>query len=300
MLVGNIFVWRRIPLDVTLSTGNVVAMRIATYDEVKSLQKGQPITGISGTVEYVGKCETKDGNYGPYSTQRIAVKMPGGELSIRLMNHDTVDASAKGKRVWIIQGQDKKGQWGGIKADHYQQTQGDRAGQIRYGADVNGVAEICWAEPGTSAPTQGAPSAPAAQPAARQSPAPAQRPAGTMDLRGVKLSAGTDMIASDICIKAAIQVIKANSAAISEVCGEPPTPRDVLALAMGYFIQGQRESRFTGLGSNWSAYLNGAAPAQRPAATPPPQPEPAPFQQEHLPSDNDGAPPPGDGDDVPF
>lgn len=245
-------------------------MRIATYDEVKSLQKGQPITGISGTVEYVGKCETKDGNYGPYSTQRIAVKMPGGELSIRLMNHDTVDASAKGKRVWIIQGQDKKGQWGGIKADHYQQTQGDRAGQIRYGADVNGVAEICWAEPGTSAP---------AQPAARQSPAPAQRPAGTMDLRGVKLSAGTDMIASDICIKAAIQVIKANSAAISEVCGEPPTPRDVLALAMGYFIQGQREARFTGLGSNWAAYLNGTAPAQRPAATPPPQ---------------------DDGDDVPF
>lgn len=276
-------------------------MRIATYDEVKSLQKGQPITGISGTIAYVGKCETKDGNFGPYSTQKIAIKMPGGELSVRLMNHDTVDASSNGKRVWIIQGQDKKGQWGGIKADHYQQTQGERAGQIRYGADVNGIATIHWAEPGTAASAQGAPAQQAAQATAPQrAAAPAQRPAGTMDLRSVKLSAGTDMIASDICIKAAIQVIKANSAAISEVCGEPPTPRDVLALAMGYFIQGQREARFTGLGSNWAAYLNGAAPAQRPAATPPPQPEPAPFPQEHLQSDNDGAPPQDDGDDVPF
>lgn len=279
-------------------------MRIATYDEVKSLQKGQPITGISGTIAYVGKCETKDGNYGPYSTQRIAVKMPGGELSVRLMNHDTVDASSNGKRVWIIQGQDKKGQWGGIKADHYQQTQGERAGQIRYGADVNGIATIHWAEPGTAAPAQGAPPQQASQaPAPQRTAAPAQRPAGTMDLRGVKLAAGTDMIASDVCIKAAIQVIKANSAAIAEVCGEPPTPRDVLALAMGYFIQGQRESRFTGLGSSWAAYITGAstaAQAPRPAA-PPPEPDPAPFQQEHLSSDNDGGPPPEEPlDDVPF
>ena len=282
-----------------------MAMRIATYDEVKSLQKGQPITGISGTIAFVGPVENKEGNYGPYSTQRIALKMPGGELSIRLNNHDTVDASAKGKRLWIVQGQDKKGQWGGIKADHYEMTKGERAGQIRYGADVNGIADLCWAEPG--APAQGAPTQQAAQPtqqAPQRAAAPAQpRPPGTMDLRGVKLAAGTDMIASDICIKAAIQVIKANREAIAEVCGEPPTPRDVLALAMGYFIQGQRESRFTGLGSSWAAYITGAstaAPAPRPEA-PPPEPDPAPFQQEHLPSDNDGGPPPEEDDDpVPF
>lgn len=281
-------------------------MRIATYDEVKSLQKGQPITGISGTIAFVGPVENKEGNYGPYSTQRIALKMPGGELSIRLNNHDTVDASAKGKRLWIVQGQDKKGQWGGIKADHYEMTKGERAGQIRYGADVNGIAELCWAEPGTAAPAQGA-STQSAQPTqqAPQQPPAQSRPPGTMDLRGVKLAAGTDMIASDICIKAAIQVIKANREAIAEVCGEPPTPRDVLALAMGYFIQGQRESRFTGLGSSWAAYITGSGPAaapQRPAASQPPTaPPPAPFPQEHLPSDNDGGPPPGEPlDDVLF
>ena len=282
-------------------------MRIATFEEVKSLQKGQPITGISGTIAFVGPCENKEGNYGPYSSQRIALKMPGGELSVRLQNHDTVDASAKGKRLWIVQGQDKKGQWGGIKADHYEMTKGERAGQIRYGADVNGIAELCWAEPGAAAPSQGAPQQQTTQPA-QQAPqqAPAQsRPPGTMDLRGVKLAAATDMIASDICIKAALQVIKANREAIAEVCGEPPTPRDVLALAMGYFIQGQRESRFTGLGSSWAAYITGSGPApasQRPAANQPPAaPPPAPFQQEHLPSDNDGGTPPDDDlDPVPF
>lgn len=284
-------------------------MRIATFEEVKSLQKGQPITGISGTVVYVGNCETKQGNYGPYSTQRIAIKTPGGELSVRLMNHDTVDILSKGRQVWIIQGQDKKGQWGGIKADHYQQTQGQNAGQIRYGADVNGTATIHWAEPGTAAPAQGAPPQQASQPTQQQqapqrTAAPTQRPAGTMDLRSVKRAAGTDMIASDVCIKAALEVIKVNRDAIAEVCGEPPTPRDVLALAMGYWIQGQREARFTGLGSNWTAYLQGgtAAPAPRPPANPPPEPpQQAPFPQEHLRSDNDGVAPPEDPEeDVPF
>ena len=256
-------------------------MRIATYDEVKSLEKGQPITGISGTVAYVGKCENRDGQFGPYSSQRIAVKMNGGELSVSLQNQDTIDQAAKGKRVWIVQGQDKKGQWTGLKADHFEMTQGQNAGQIRYGAQANANAVIHWADPGVAAPAPGAPPQQASQPAQQQAPqraaAPAPRPAGTMDLRSVKLAAGTDMIASDVCIKAAIQVIKANREAIAEVCGEPPTPRDVLSLATSYFIQGQREARFTGLGSNWAAYITGsgtAAPAPKPAANPPPAPPP--------------------------
>lgn len=305
----HFYVRAKIPLDVIVSRGNVVAMRIATFDEVKSLEKGQPITGISGTIAFVGKCETKDGNYGPYSSQRIALKMPGGELSVNLMNQDTVDLSAKNRKVWIVQGQDKKGQWTGLKADHYEMNQGERAGQIRYGATANANAVIHWAEPGTSAPAQGAPAAttgqPAPAPAAQRAATQAQRPVGTMDLRGVKLAAARDMIALDVCIKAALLVVGRNSEAIGAICGEGPTPRDVIAIATTLMIQGQREARFTGLGTNWEAYTQGpgqpaAAPA--PQNNPPPRKDPpAPFQQEHLPSDNDGGLPPEDTDDqVPF
>lgn len=270
-----------------VSRGKVVPMRIATLEEVKSLEKGQPVTGISGVIAYVGKLENKEGNFGPYSFQRIALKMEGGELSVSLQNQGTVDQSAKGKKIWITQGQDKKGQWTGLKADHFTMTQGERAGQIRYGVSANNHAVVSWQAPAT--PAQQA----SQQQSTSQQTAPPQsaRPAGTMDLRGVKLAAARDMIAADICLKAAIQVVRANSAAIAEVCGEGPSTRDVMALASTMFIQGQRESRFTGLGTNWTAYA-GSAPT-----TPPP----APFKQEHLPADNDGGPPPGDPDgDVPF
>lgn len=280
-----------------VSRGKVAPMRIATLEEVKSLERGQPVTGISGVIGYVGDCENKtDRNGKSYSQQRIALKCGNGELSVTLYDHDTIDVSAKGKRLWILQGKDGRGQWGGLKADHFQMTRGASAGQIRYGVTASAFAEIAWQEPGSAAsPAQQTQQAPPQQ----QSSAPQQsqqaRPTGTMDLRGVKLSAARDMIAADICLKAAIQVVRANSADIAAVCGEGPSTRDVMALASTMFIQGQRESRFTGLGTNWTAYV-GSAPAATPTAPPP-----APFKQEHLPSDNDGGPPPVDPDgEVPF
>ena len=270
-------------------------MRIASFDEVKSLEKGQPVTGVSGVISFVGKSEMKDGNYGPYSLQRIAIKMQGGELNVTLQNRDTVEQSSKGKKIWITQGKDGKGQWAGVKADHFTMTQGERAGQVRYGVSVNNVAEISWEDPGSGSESNPPPQRQAAQSQQQQATATQRQQNAPLDLRSVKLKAARDMIATDICIKAALRVLANNSAGISALCGENPSTRDVIALANCLMIQGQREYRFDGLGTNWDAYV-GAQGEQQQARQAPPQRTPPP--QEDPPAETGDAPP--DDDDVPF
>ena len=254
-------------------------MLLLTFAQINGLEKKQPITALKGTIIAVYPTETKQSTQNPgktYFQQSIVIREVGGQLTLRvtLRDKDPIQDSDKGKVVYISQGKNSKGQYGGVQADHWTGTSGQNAGKMMYAVLVGYQAEVGFTEPGTTP----APAASAGQAPSQQRQAAAPRAAGgnpKLDL--VRLA-----IAMDMCVGAASLVVEQRKAKLGEITGEAPVVRDVLALATSLFIEGNKSGLFDGVGTSWKAYTTGA-PAQ--AAPPPPPPPPAPEPPPQDPPD---------------
>jgi len=229
-----------------------------TFQEIMALPKGGPVNELSGVVSSVFPREEKPSNFGgTFTTQNVIIKDGNESLRLRFMDRNEIDKAVVGKRITIRIGQDGKGNWGGIQADHYTSDTG-----TKYAVLVKKHAQ-CAMGGGGQAPAQQAPpqraQAPQAAPMARQAaPAPAPQSASPMSATQA-LDAASELM--KMCLGRSFAVLTEAAPAAEW------QPEDIRAVATTLFIETARRVNYDSLAK--------PVPRQTPVQRPAPAPVPA-------------------------
>jgi hypothetical protein len=140
-------------------------MKPSTINEVIGMPDKFLIPAVQGTIKFVYPRETKQGNYGEYTSQNFVLEDESGDIRVTAMDHPDL-TTLKGKRVTLAAGKDGKGQWSGLKKSGYQSTKtGEFIHQIqlgKIGKILDEVTEAAHAATGTKQTYAPAPQAPRA------------------------------------------------------------------------------------------------------------------------------------------
>lgn len=126
-------------------------MTILPIEAVVALQPGETISGLVGTIEYVGTPETRPGRL--EESQLVTVANGAAKIALSISNpHEhggPVGMHLKGHRLYAWYGQDGRGKWGGL-------TRGKTVAQVKYPGqftnyvNLNGAAMWGMADPNSN------------------------------------------------------------------------------------------------------------------------------------------------------
>jgi len=266
-----------------------------TYQQIMGLPDKSPIPAVTGRITSLYPQEQKNGDFGAYTTQNLIITDGSQKLRVSLQDHPPYGNEWQGQTIIITQGQNGKGQIGGVEASHYQSRQ---SGEMVYGVRVKKSGVI---NTGTQAPQQAPPQPPqqayqqappqrphAQQPMQAAHPQPA--PASGNPVGNARKELGRIVTARLLCFDAAKYLVKQKSEDLTHMFGETLSADAFMALVNQLYMDGAKTGAFVGLPVKLDQET---APQQRQPPRPPPPPPP--------PQDgNDGFEEPPDPDDIPF
>jgi len=222
-------------------------MLTLTVLQARQLEKGQPMPGLTGRVKVVFPPKMRESklNEGEtYSDQGIVITDladPKSELILSFYDHPPFPATIAGKVISVIPG--AKGT--GLKSNGSYIKQ-DRQGndQINYTAGASASCEVTFEGVAPAAPVQPPRPAPAQSPVPRAALAPAAQPVQAQFPPSTNQSWAeyleVESAIMGMCISAACGILAKKNEAIATICGEGPTPAQVVELAVGLRMGGTK------------------------------------------------------------
>lgn len=220
-------------------------MQVSKFSDILAMEDGQQIMAFRGRIKAVFKPNAGTNDKGAWQVQNlfVAESMSDGaaELRVAIWNDDEIPKSARGKEIILTAVKNQKGQWSGLKCEHYEgkpRIKVSGAEIVIGGQDTAPAAE----QPDTPLPEAPASTPPRTTPSA---PPPARKTESSPDdVRGFCVGAAKHVgklgNAMKICIARAIEIGHWHQS----YTGRPYPADGIQALATTLFIQGTRDGVF--------------------------------------------------------